>query len=151
MAGGLPEPDVVVAYHATCEHLLDSIRANGLVDDGSGEWHFDAPDPDIQAVYLWGEEAEAVSFCKEWDRDTIVEVDAFGLDYEDDPDMRGEGAFGAVFFGIEPTDYSSAFRVLGSIGPERILDAWPVWWGTPVPTGFNRHGKPRRYYGEDGE
>jgi hypothetical protein len=148
MAAGVPEPDVELAYHATYENCVESIMARGLLDLDTGGRRAEDPD-EPEAVYLWGEEGEAACFCEEWGRDTIVIVNVFDLDGEPDPDVR-EGAFGGAYED-QPTDYCSAFRVRGSIGPERILDVHPSSWSTPYPAGFNRNGKPRRYYGDDGE
>lgn len=132
MAGGVPELDVEVAYHATYEIYLASIRARGLRAARTEEDGWDDP----AAVYLFGEEGEAAWFCEGWGRDTIVEVDVSGLDGEFDPDM----GLGSLALG--GPDYVSAFRVRRSIGPSRILYAYPSFWAEKKRVGFNGDGFP---------
>jgi hypothetical protein len=57
MAGGVPEPDVDLAYHATDEERVDSIVALGLLDLDTGGRRAEDPD-EPKAVYLFGEDGE---------------------------------------------------------------------------------------------
>jgi hypothetical protein len=136
MGGGVPEWGGDIAYHCTYEGCVESIRARGLVDEGRFGRRAEDPDEPV-AVYLFGEEGEAAWFCDEWDRDTIVEVDVGGLDCEADEDL------GPDSLGMGGTDYVSAFRVLGSIGPARIFDAYPSCFAEKKRVGFDGDGFPK--------
>ena len=137
MAVGPWEPDVDLAYHATYEECVASITAEGLNDDSdiTGRRELDEDEP--RAVYLWGEEEEAVTFCQEFGRDTIVVVNVFGLE----PERDETASLTSLSYG--GTDYVSAFFVRGTIGPDRILDTWPSCLGTPKRVGFDGFGFPK--------
>jgi hypothetical protein len=72
-----------------------------------------------------------------------VIVNTCGLDYEPD------STTGLHSLGFGGTDYVSAFRVRRSISPDRILDAYPSYLGTPKRVSYDGLGFPKHLGYED--
>jgi hypothetical protein len=103
-----------IAYHATKTAHLASIRRLGLLPqnpwDNPEWWDIEPGEYEAEAVYVFGDDHDAVVWGSWHERDVIITVDVGGLETEP--------------CGLLPSDGESAFRVYEPIMAERLIDAW---------------------------
>jgi hypothetical protein len=103
-----------IAYHATKSAHLDSIGRSGLLPkdpwDDPDWWDIEPGEYEVEAVYLFGDDQDAMWWASWRERDVIITVDVDGLETEPS--------------GLLPSDGESAFRVYQPIAAERLIDAW---------------------------